>query len=160
MQIEITDHVKSIFEKHCYPEPNTGCWLWGGGAYGKFGYGAITLGRKSLNNVRKAYAHRVSFMIAYGVIPHRLCVLHKCDTPSCVNPDHLYVGTREQNVEDIVKRGRHAHGVDRLNAKLTPDAVREIRSRAISVRGAMNKYCVSRSTVKDVRAGRTWKRTE
>lgn len=93
------------FEKSYMPEPNTGCWLWTLSSNGD-GYGIIFKKRKE----KKVYAHRFSYQMYKGKIPDGMIVCHKCDTPSCVNPDHLFVGTDGDNVRDCVSKGRHKFG--------------------------------------------------
>lgn len=94
-------------EKHT-PEPNSGCWIWTA-AVGSWGYGRLEVGVKETGFWAEP-AHRVSYQIHRGKIPEGLHVLHKCDTPLCVNPDHLFVGTPRMNTADMVAKGRHAHG--------------------------------------------------
>lgn len=89
------------------PEPNTGCWLWSG-AMRKNGYGSISYRNKTIP------AHRFSYAAFVAPIPVGLHVCHRCDNPSCVNPDHLFVGTRSDNMIDCSKKGRHRYsGRDR-----------------------------------------------
>jgi hypothetical protein len=89
-------------------EPNTGCHLWVGAiSYG--GYGKIKM------SGRGRLAHRVSYAHKFGPIPDGLMVLHKCDTPACVNPDHLFLGDAKDNIVDAVKKGRH--GTTRASAE-------------------------------------------
>jgi hypothetical protein len=83
------------------PEPNTGCWLWAGRLHYK-GYGEIGFFSK------KQKAHRVSWLLHKGEIPDGLFVCHKCDTPACVNPDHLFLGDNKDNIDDSVRKKRHA----------------------------------------------------
>jgi hypothetical protein len=99
------------------PEPNTGCWLWVG-CSDKDGYGFIRVAGKNLK------AHRVSMELHSGVTlgPGQL-VCHKCDTPACINPDHLYVGDNSRNQQDAAVRRRAAR------IKLSVDDVRAIRRR-------------------------------
>lgn len=94
------------------------CWLWRGCkdtlGYGKCGWGL---------------AHRFAYTLTYGNIPEGCLVLHKCDNPSCVNPDHLYLGNDADNARDKVQRGRQpSHiGTKNPNVKLKEGDVREIR---------------------------------
>lgn len=78
--------------------PKSGCWEWNK-TYDS-GYGAYSLNEKHMG------AHRASWIIHYGDIPTGMFVLHKCDNPSCVNPKHLYVGTQQDNMKDVIKRRR------------------------------------------------------
>jgi hypothetical protein len=91
---------KHILEGYT-PEPNTGCWLWMGAPTNK-GYGQTTfMGKKNV------FVHRASYFLHKGEIPAGMCVLHHCDTPACINPDHLYLGTKSDNSLDCVRRKRH-----------------------------------------------------
>lgn len=85
------------------------CWLWTGHRHHK-GHGTIKLGA---SNPVPEQAHRVSWMLHKGPIPDGLCVLHNCpggDNPACVNPAHLWLGTKVENTKDMVKKGTHARG--------------------------------------------------
>lgn len=82
------------------PEPTTGCWLWFKNA-GKHGHGLLRHGSGSA-----FLAHRVSWEIHRGPIPKGLFVCHKCDTPQCINPDHLFTGTPRDNTRDMMNKGR------------------------------------------------------
>lgn len=91
-----------------------GCWLWT--AYRDMrGYGTIKINGKGKR------AHRVSWEIHFGVIPLGMCVCHRCDNPSCVRLDHLFLGTSAENTADSVAKGRQARG-DRSGARLHPES--------------------------------------
>jgi HNH endonuclease len=90
------------FWKFVEPEPNSGCWLWSG-AQNRRGYGAISIARSRMRE-----AHRIMWQLEYGRIPDGMHVLHRCDVPPCVNPGHLWLGTRRDNMQDASKKGRIA----------------------------------------------------
>lgn len=95
--------LKRFEEKYC-PEPNTGCWLWTAALNNK-GYGKIGAYR-SKGRYDWMLAHRASWFLFKGQLSDEMCVLHKCDTPACVNPDHLFLGTKGDNIRDAVHKGR------------------------------------------------------
>jgi len=76
------------------------CWLWQGAKVGQGGYGNFGVDKKH------HLAHRVSYELANGPIPDGMWVLHRCDNPPCVNPDHLFLGTRSDNMKDAHQKGR------------------------------------------------------
>jgi len=95
------------------PELNTGCWLWSAGCCGT-GYGAAGLpGYARL-------AHRASWQILVGPIPPNMVILHKCDTPVCINPDHLRLGTQADNMADCSRKGRVRSGSGRPPSTACP----------------------------------------
>ena len=91
---------KKLAEK-VSPEPMSGCWLWSG-LHDGVGYGVIVVGHDT-----RFAAHRVSYSLYKGEIPVGMCVLHKCDVRSCCNPEHLFIGTKKQNSQDMVSKGRN-----------------------------------------------------
>jgi hypothetical protein len=74
----------------------------------KDGYGQFSCGHR--NEIYWHRAHRFSWALVHGEIPEGMWVLHRCDNPPCVNPDHLFVGTHEDNMSDMVRKGRQAKG--------------------------------------------------
>ena len=106
--------IGELFDEKYFVEPNTGCWLWTAGINREAGYG-----RLRVDGVRMV-AHRYSWEMHVGPIPEGMRVLHRCDTPTCVNPGHLFLGTQADNVADSVQKGRWAR-------KPTPKQVVGIR---------------------------------
>jgi hypothetical protein len=110
--------------------PPATCWLWDR-AVDLGGYGVFS--RKIPRSRRGVMfrAHRVSYETFVGPIAPGLDVCHRCDTPCCINPDHLFLGTRLENMADMKSKGRQRNGVQRGerngSAKLTPTEVAEIR---------------------------------
>lgn len=93
------------FEELVFADPNSGCFIFAGGTFSK-GYGKFSLGSMLNNSRRHVQAHRFAWEAARGPVPAGLCVLHKCDIPCCVNPDHLFLGTVQDNNSDIARKGR------------------------------------------------------
>lgn len=83
------------------------CWIWTGAKRNK-GYGAFVYVKN--NNVVQGRAHRYSYELHFGEIPNGAFVLHKCDNPACVNPEHLFIGSNQDNVDDMMNKGRHVRG--------------------------------------------------
>jgi len=96
------------------------CWPWLAAVNAK-GYGVI----RDEDTMR--LAHRIAWVFENGSIPDGLCVLHSCDTPACVNPKHLFLGTNMDNTTDMIQKGRMAVGSKIKSSVLTDDDVREIR---------------------------------
>lgn len=113
-------------------EKTGGCWLWRGTKRNPEPRRAYGVFRKDGQRVS---AHRLAWELQYGPIPagrgyHGTCVLHSCDNPSCVRPQHLFLGTNGDNVADSVRKGRRARGERSATAKLTEKQVKAIRQRA------------------------------
>lgn len=129
------------------------CWLWTA-SLNDHGYGVIgVVGRKQQK------AHRISWELYKGPIVSGMCVLHRCDNPPCVNPDHLFLGTMADNTADMLSKGRASKlcGENSSNAKLTTAQVLEIKaSKNVPARVFMDRFDISESTVHGIKSGRYW----
>jgi hypothetical protein len=129
-----------------------GCWEWVGGR--NSGYGQIQTKLSS-----KRGAHQVSYEAHHGKIPEGQVVRHTCDNPSCINPDHLILGTQADNVADREARGRRKdiNGEQIGTARLTAEQVLEIRASDKSLTQLARQYNVHKTTISLIRSGKSWK---
>ena len=132
-----------------------GCWNWTASC-NRQGYGKFTIDSKTVN------AHRFSLEIALGrPIADGLCALHRCkQNRKCVNPEHLYEGTQQENIDDMVRDGTFATGEAQGLSKLNDDSVREIRilkGFGFTHRELGKMYGVAKSVIGGVLRGETWK---
>lgn len=133
----------------------SGCWEWQKKPEPN-GYGRTTYRRRRIGS------HVLSYQLHRGVIPHGMYVCHTCDNRVCVNPDHLFLGTHQENVDDMVSKGRHFHptGERHGRAKLTESQVTEIKSLCDSGESTQDQiaamFGVQRTTVSSIACGRNW----
>ena len=107
------------------------------------------------------YVSRYVYEKHIGKIPKGLLVLHLCDNPGCINPAHLYIGTNQDNADDMVERDRSTRGEKHGSAKLTEKKVKEIRSnKKDSLIDLGKKYGVRQSTISKIKHNRTWRHLE
>lgn len=133
---------------------SNGCWEWRL-SRDKDGYGKVQVFGKYYK------AHRVSWELNNGEIPPGLFVCHKCDNPSCVNPNHLFLGTNSENIKDSFLKGRsNQRGANNGAAVLSEKQVIEIRSRyeneRISQRELARQYGITQSAVSTIITGHNW----
>jgi hypothetical protein len=140
------------FEKFYVPEPNSGCWLWTGGISGRYG------SFYDPSYLSMSRAHIVAYKLFRGPVGD-LCVLHNCDNTYCVNPDHLRLGTQQDNMDDRESRGRRISPAGERNrhAKLTKEIVLAIRADVRWPRFIAQDYGIPVSTVKKIQYRATWK---
>lgn len=140
-------------------DKSSNCWIWAGKSINKKGYGQIQIGGAGSKRIS---VHRLSYELHHGEIPSGLVVMHKCDNPSCVNPDHLELGTQSKNIKDAIDRGRkistppHKFGEAHGASKLTEENVIEIRSSLEETKKLALKFGVSKSSIERVRNRKTW----
>lgn len=144
-------------------ERTNDCWLWKastrGLGYGQFSFAHPIRGRINAN------AHRIAFTLWRTPIPPNLIVCHHCDNPKCVNPDHLFLGTVKDNMQDCVRKGRACKdgcppGEQHPKAKLKVDDVLFIRAQnklGVGYKKLAKALGVNKKTVQAIITGRTWK---
>lgn len=144
----------------------TGCWVWCAGLTkpgrpnGKHIYGIAHWRGKTRR------AHRVSWEVHRGPIPPGLCVLHKCDNPPCINPDHLFLGTQSDNARDMLAKGRGAppppnpllKGEDHPNSIFTEEQIRAMRALrgVVRQRELAEKFGTSQSVISNIQRRKRW----
>lgn len=130
------------------------CWLWTGGINSK-GYGNFWMNGKTL------LSHRYAFENINGIKPSS-SLLHSCDNPKCVNPEHLREGTHQDNMDDKVHRNRcyRPKGILNIQAKITPEIANTIReeykTNKITQKSLSDKYNICQTTVSQIILNKTW----
>lgn len=134
------------FEKFVHPVPWSGCWIWSGSihpeGYGRFGYKGKT-----------QKAHRVSYELHRGEIPSGKLVCHACDEPSCVNPNHLFLGTNDDNQADKAKKGRAAKKLSLAKAMM----IKQSLSRGAKIIDLAKEFGVTHTVIVNIKSGKIWK---
>lgn len=144
-----------FFERRITIDGATQCWIWNG-SVNQWGYG-----RTKTPLSKERAAHRLSFVLHNGQIGNGLLVLHKCDTPRCCNPQHLFLGTNTDNMRDMAAKGRHSgrRGETNNSAKLTRAGACDIRTAFAggeTVSSLSQRFGVSRRAIKLLLDGVTW----
>jgi len=135
-----------------YTKKDNGCWIWNGSTAN--GYGRFCLHGKEIK------AHRFAYEQFIGEIPEGFFVCHTCDNPSCVNPEHLFVGTPSENSRDMVKKGRSLMGSKNPNSKINPDDVKKIialHCDGMSPLSIAKIFGLSDVMVRNITKGKNWK---
>lgn len=163
-------HYKSLDQRlaeYAVEIPEAGCWIWTGYS-NTDGYGVACM---TIDGVKKnRLVHRLVYAHFVGPVPDDVLVCHRCDTPSCVNPKHLFLGTPQDNVDDMMRKGRFDPGPRdntgerNPNRKISEQEVRQIRERY--VRGARTgsgavsniaaDFCLHRTSVQRIVSGKRW----
>lgn len=147
-------HGKTLAERVAiYTREGPGCWLWIG-SRDAGGYGRLHVAGTPM------LASRASYIVHFGTIPAGQSVLHKCDTPQCVNPFHLFLGTQADNIRDMHEKGRALKrgmkGTEHHKAKLDEAAVRAIRASPDSDAQIAKAHGLARATIYAIRKRRSW----
>jgi hypothetical protein len=132
------------------PEPNSGCLLWLG-PYSSGGYGNVY----DRDDRKSNGAHRLSYKLNKGPIPLGMCVCHQCDVPECINPEHLFLGTTQDNTADMIAKGRNYVPT---SAKISDDQVMLIFSDPRKYSAICKDFSVTMSTVSLIKSGGQWAR--
>lgn len=144
---------EELFLKHIELIPFTDCWVWTG-SLTRHGYGSVCCKGYTL-------AHRLSYFLHYNINPEKMFVCHKCDNKMCVNPDHLFLGTHQDNMIDMANKGRALDGEKHPKSKITYKDAENIRKEyvpgsnprardGVSAAKLAKKYGITRSVVLDI----------
>jgi hypothetical protein len=140
----------------------SGCWEWTA-SLDKKGYGQLsqdttgdTVGVR-VGKRKPLKAHRLSYEIHKGSIADGLSILHACDNPACVNPDHLSLGTHTDNMQQMLGKGRHCHGENSHHAKLDASAVLRIHADPRKQAVIAQEYGIGQQSVSRIKKENTWK---
>lgn len=135
-----------------YEKQENGCWIWTGGT--RPNHRRTLYGRHHLDNGSAEGAHRFSYILVNGPIPSGIYICHKCDTPLCVNPDHLFASDHAGNMRDMVQKNRSYRGrgeLKRGRAKLTDQQAQEIRDMNLSHSKIAEIFGVSQTTISRIK---------
>ena len=129
------------------------CWEWQWAIDSSTGYGQFSFRGRSIG------AHRFAWEATHGPIPKGMAICHTCDNRSCVNPDHLFLGTQADNMRDRNAKGRQLQGTRHHQAKLTEDDVREIRAlrRSLTLKEIARRFNITESSVSNIVRHQTWR---
>ncbi len=131
----------------------SGCWIWKE-ALTNSGYGTLNFNRKA------QLAHRYSYERFIGIIPENLNVCHRCDAPCCVNPNHLFLGSAQDNINDKIIKGRQPRGSALKSSKLIEWQVSEIKVSNEKYTMLAAKFGVTPETISYIKRGKTWRHVE
>lgn len=151
VKIQTIEEIKKRFNEKVKIS-DTGCHEWIGTIQSN-GYGRFSFLGKSI------YAHRFSALLKFGILINNKDICHICDNRRCVNPEHLFIGTRKENMEDCKKKGRQAKG-EKLSKKLTDKKVKEIKiliSEKQNILEISKKYGVSKTAISQIKLNKSWR---
>lgn len=150
MEVTLKDSQRFFSKVEFHGEDD--CWIWRG-AIKDNGYGNFYAQGKNIN------AHKAAFIFAYGCVPEGSHLMHTCDNRVCVNPHHIKSGTRQQNMDDMVSKGRASHGSMRWNtflSELEVAYIRQLFDRGISVSNISSTLGMKYQTVYQIAKRKRW----
>ncbi len=128
----------------------SGCWIWMAGLH-EFGYGQAQIARKHWS------APRLAWTVYKSEIPAGAWVLHRCDIPQCCNPNHLFLGTPRNNIDDMLAKQRQIRGEKSHKAKLMADVARAVRSSKEKLQVLADRHGVTIQAIWLIQHGKNWK---
>jgi hypothetical protein len=140
---------RELLDFYSADNEKTGCREWTE-KLNHAGYGRVCIDGKDV------LAHRLSYELAYGPITNNLKVCHHCDNAKCVNPEHLFLGTQQDNLADMVKKGRHIRGKKQWKARLNEEYVKVIRLLNWKNSELAKIFSVTPDNIKRVKARKSW----
>lgn len=150
------DQVAARFWEKTIPVPECGCLLWTG-AISNTGYGGVTINMKSYPT------HRIAYGFEYGEFDESLQVLHRCDVRLCVNPKHLFLGTQQENVDDMKAKGRkvtrrgYGNPIRNVNEHTAYLIQRLAKETTLSHRTIAGMFLMPRNTIRHILYGKSWR---
>tara|TARA_R110000796_G_scaffold14526_6_gene47528 strand:+ start:1099 stop:1572 length:474 start_codon:yes stop_codon:yes gene_type:complete len=150
--MEFDHSIIDRFDEKWLEDPRTGCWEWQA-FRDRGGYGKMSVGSRVMK------AHRVSFALTFGPFDSDLLVCHDCDNRSCVNPDHLFLGTPADNSADMKSKGRQAKGEANGRSKLTEADIPAIMAQhatGATMRAIARDFGVSHAVISSIIRGESW----
>jgi len=154
---KIVNTRKNLFYSRVLLPNENGCMLWTGGINDS-GYGVLH-NYKRISGTAVTLAHRYSYQLHYGINPEKMFVCHTCDIPACVSPDHLFLGSYLDNINDMNNKKRQAWGEKNGHSKLTANQVigiKELLRYGVTPTQIAKAYGLSHPTIHNIKTGTTW----
>lgn len=155
----MTEQVLKLFHKDPLIVTEKGCWEWPRARNKpRGGYGQITTREPNYGKRHCYLTHRIAFELANGPIPEKMAVCHRCDNPPCCNPNHLFLGTKRDNWNDMFAKKRNPRGSKHHWSKLTEKVVLKIVERLPQASNSKiaKEFAISDTCVSNIRCGKTW----
>jgi len=143
-----------------YVVDDNDCWIYQG-EIGRHGYGVVTIGQRRDGDRRRVQAHRYFYESLRSAIPDGLFCCHKCDVRACVNPDHIFLGTQQDNISDMMAKGRNgltgAKGERNGFAKIDAETAKLVKIAHGTNKDVAERFGITPSSAQAIRSGRNWR---